>query len=97
MSQLPLDMVEMTIIFQGKVQGVGFRATSMILAKKLGIKGTVRNLTDGSVELIAQGTADHLNQLLVTLKEKAFVGTTYRVVKQTPFFEKIYSDFSIVS
>lgn len=40
----------------GRVQGVGFRYFTWKEAEKLGIKGTVRNRHDGSVEVIAQGS-----------------------------------------
>ncbi len=40
----------------GMVQGVFFRSTTRDKAKKLGLKGTVRNMRDGSVEIIAEGT-----------------------------------------
>ena len=40
----------------GMVQGVFFRATTRDVAGKLGLKGTVRNMRDGSVEIIAEGT-----------------------------------------
>lgn len=39
----------------GRVQGVGFRYSTVSLAKQLGIKGTVRNDIDGSVVIQAVG------------------------------------------
>lgn len=44
----------------GRVQGVGFRYFTWKEAEKLGIKGTVRNRYDGSVEVIAQGSEAQL-------------------------------------
>lgn len=43
------------IFYSGSVQGVGFRFTAVSLADKLQIKGWVRNLADGRVEIVAQG------------------------------------------
>lgn len=48
----------------GLVQGVFFRAKTRDFARKLGIKGTVRNVYDGSVEIIAEGTENQLNELI---------------------------------
>jgi acylphosphatase len=39
----------------GKVQGVYFRRSTRVEAKRLSLRGTVRNLSDGSVEVLAQG------------------------------------------
>ncbi|ADN76716.1 acylphosphatase [Ferrimonas balearica DSM 9799] len=39
----------------GEVQGVWFRASARQEARRLGVTGYVRNLSDGSVEILAQG------------------------------------------
>ncbi|RLK63239.1 acylphosphatase [Atopobacter sp. AH10] len=41
------------LIVYGRVQGVGFRYTSKMCADKLSIKGSVRNMLDGGVEIYA--------------------------------------------
>ena len=48
----------------GIVQGVFFRANTRDFAQKLGLKGTVRNVLDGSVEIIAEGEEELLNKLI---------------------------------
>lgn len=53
----------------GMVQGVFFRATTRDVAGKLGLKGTVRNMRDGSVEIIAEGTEERLNRLIIFAKQ----------------------------
>lgn len=53
------------IIFTGRVQGVGFRQTTSNLAQSIkGITGRVKNLPDGSVELVLQGPSEAQNELL---------------------------------
>jgi len=46
------------------VQGVFFRASTKEMADTLGIKGWVKNESDGSVLILAEGTADQLDQFL---------------------------------
>lgn len=53
----------------GRVQGVGFRWWTRSLAQRLGVTGSVRNLEDGSVEVIASGTAEQLAALDEQLRE----------------------------
>lgn len=44
------------LLVKGTVQGVGFRALVKQLGRNLGLKGTIRNLSDGSVEVYCEGT-----------------------------------------
>ena len=48
------DKVRLHLIFYGKVQGVGFRYRSTMLANELGLTGWVKNLEDGTVEMQVQ-------------------------------------------
>jgi len=43
-------------VVKGRVQGVGYRYFAIRAAAQTGVSGTVRNLPDGSVEAIAEGT-----------------------------------------
>jgi acylphosphatase len=56
--------------FVGQVQGVGFRATTFQLASSFDVAGTVRNLTDGSVEMIAEGDAAELQRFLDAIRRR---------------------------
>lgn len=53
----------------GRVQGVNFRAYTMMKAHELGVNGWVRNRSDGSVEVVAEGSRPVLEQLLAWLHE----------------------------
>lgn len=61
--------VELHAIFRGRVQGVGFRITAHEAAEKYGLTGTVKNLPDGTVELIAQGPRQRLEAYLRHLQQ----------------------------
>lgn len=52
----------------GAVQGVGFRYGTQQQAISLGLTGYVRNLDDGSVEVIASGPEEQVEQLTTWLK-----------------------------
>jgi acylphosphatase len=54
---------------RGRVQGVGFRWFVESEAAKLGIAGWVRNRSDGSVEVFAQGTREQVFALRAKLHE----------------------------
>ena len=43
------------ILYTGRVQGVGFRYTAERIAQELGLTGWVKNLPDGSVEVVCEG------------------------------------------
>jgi len=53
----------------GRVQGVGFRYFVLREAQDLHLTGWVRNLHDGRVEVVAEGTHPALNQLLIKLRQ----------------------------
>lgn len=57
------------IVVRGDVQGVGYRASCRRVAEQLGVAGTVRNLPDGSVEVIAEGDAAAVDRLVEWCRE----------------------------
>jgi len=58
----------MEIFYSGRVQGVGFRYTAKTVAAGFEISGIVRNLSDGRVELIAEGAREELEAFQAALR-----------------------------
>jgi acylphosphatase len=57
------------ILYSGHVQGVGFRYTALGVARGFEVVGTVRNLPDGRVELIAEGEPGELEEFRQAIRE----------------------------
>ncbi|MFO0852569.1 MAG: acylphosphatase [Gemmataceae bacterium] len=64
-----MSSVAVHVVYAGRVQGVGFRATVADLARKYPVAGWVRNLPDGRVELWAEGPAAVVDGLLAAVRD----------------------------
>lgn len=58
------ETLRVAMIVNGRVQGVFYRDSTMRKARELGLAGYVRNLPDGNVEVVAQGTTAALEDLI---------------------------------
>ena len=83
------------ITFKGKVQGVGFRITTLTIAHKLGIRGWVRNNSDGSVTMVVEGLPEKINQLEKELETK-FSGYISQKEEQEETTKEKLTDFRIL-
>ena len=57
------------LLVKGRVQGVGFRWFVQREAAEIGLRGWVRNTTDGHVEIVAAGTEEDLNELRTAVRK----------------------------
>ena len=64
----------MTVLYSGKVQGVGFRYTAKTVATGFEITGTIRNLPDGRVELVAEGRRQELADFRAAILDAGLAG-----------------------
>jgi len=80
----------------GRVQGVFFRSTTREVARKLGIRGWVRNLPDGRVEVVAEGEKEKLEELLNFLRRGPRAAKVERVKVTWEDFKGEFNDFTIV-
>jgi acylphosphatase len=63
-------MTRRTIFFSGHVQGVGFRFVTRQIASSFDVKGYVRNLPDGRVQLVVEGDTKEIDALVERIGEK---------------------------
>ena len=75
-------MTTRRVIYDGRVQGVGFRYTTKDLARGYYVLGTVRNLADGTVELIVSGEVEEVLEFLRDLREDSVVAHHIRSVSE---------------
>lgn len=65
---MPPSTERLTALISGRVQGVGFRAFVRRHALDLGLAGSAENLSDGRVEIVAEGPRSELEHLVVFLR-----------------------------
>ncbi len=68
-----MKQIRRHIYFSGRVQGVGFRFTACLLARRLGLTGWVKNLWDGRVEMEVQGREAEIGRLICGLEEGSYI------------------------
>ncbi|MEI5995531.1 acylphosphatase [Candidatus Enterococcus mansonii] len=83
---------------QGRVQGVGFRYMTKMVADELGIKGTVRNEEDGSVSIESFGEDEAINRFIKKVKDSPSPAghVTYVDIQDDPMMEE-YSSFNVTN
>ena len=60
----------MQVYYSGRVQGVGFRYTVKQVAAGFEVSGTVRNLSDGRVELVVEGDVAELKAFQQAIRDE---------------------------
>jgi acylphosphatase len=58
------------VLFSGRVQGVGFRYTTQEIAQNHDARGYVRNLSDGRVELVVEGTPHEIARFIAAVHQR---------------------------
>jgi acylphosphatase len=67
---VPEDPVRRRLVYAGRVQGVGFRATARELAAAWPVVGWVRNLGDGSVEMLVEGPGESVDGFIAAVRDR---------------------------
>ncbi len=87
-------MLAKRIIFTGRVQGVGFRFTAHRAASRRQLTGFVRNVPDGTVEMLAQGRSEDVDDCIQDIKEY-FAGYLKETKIEEISLDPRYIDFKI--
>ncbi len=66
-----MKIQRITVRYEGRVQGIGFRYTAVSLAQELDVTGRVKNEFDGSVSLVAEGEEEQLMELLSAIRRSS--------------------------
>lgn len=79
------------IIARGIVQGVSFRANTIKMARELGLKGYAKNMPDGTVEVVAEGPEEKINELIDYCKKSPGASEVSKIDFK---FQKAKNEFS---
>jgi acylphosphatase len=80
------DVHHEIVFFSGHVQGVGFRFTTLQVAREFDVAGFVINLPDGRVRLEAEGKAEHVAAFITAVETRmhGYVRKTERIADLRP-------------
>lgn len=89
-------MKELRLIrIHGKVQGVGYRFFATRVARRLGLKGSIQNERDGTVEAMVEGEKKAIDEWIEELKEGPRYAEVTRIDQETKEFTGRLGDFDV--
>lgn len=89
-------MITKKIKVFGRVQGVFFRHSSRIKAKELKLNGYVKNLEDGSAEILIQGEKEAIEKFQEWARKGPFLAKVERIEIETVESTEEFNDFNIL-
>ncbi len=93
---LAFKMPARRFIIKGRVQGVGFRYFTVEAARRAGVLGTVRNLPNGAVEAIAEGSPANLAAFLMEISRGPSFSRVTSVDEQDYPVTNRYKSFEVI-
>ena len=90
----PAGVERRKVIFEGNVQGVGFRFTTRRIAAGYDVTGYVKNLRTGDVELVAEGPPDELQRFIADIQQ-AMSGYIAEARQEATGYTGEFDDFEI--
>ena len=89
-----MDRIARHVVFVGRVQGVGFRYTAHNIARRYDVSGYVKNLPDGTVQMLAQGPTSEVDRCIADIQD-AFAGYIRETRVEAVASNSRYTDFQI--
>ncbi|MCX8178239.1 MAG: acylphosphatase [Candidatus Aenigmarchaeota archaeon] len=89
-------MKRVHVFVSGRVQGVNFRWFTKTVAEKLDIKGWVKNLNDGRVEIIAEGDDEEIENFLNYVKKGPILARVDEIDVREQDYKNEFKEFSII-
>ncbi len=94
--EMASDLVRVRVFAAGRVQGVAYRFFAEKCAGRMGITGWVRNLRDGRVEVLAEGTGEDVEAFLERLREGPSLARVDSFAVQREASTGEFRDFQVV-
>jgi len=85
------------VFLGGRVQGVFFRQNTLIQARRLGVKGWVRNLADGRVEAVFEGDEPAVNKVVAYCRYGPKNAEVQKVEVSNESYSGEFDDFKILN
>ena len=86
---------QLVIRIHGKVQGVGYRFFATRVARRLGLKGSIQNNRDGTVDAVVEGDKGVIDDWIEELKEGPRYAEVTKIDQETKDFTGRLGDFDV--
>jgi len=83
------------IRIHGKVQGVGYRFYATRVARRLGLKGWIQNLRDGSVEALIEGEPEAIDEWIDDVREGPRYAEVTKIDQEVREYSGKLGDFDV--
>ena len=90
-----MNKVRTRILIEGRLHGMNFRLKTQQQATKLGLAGFVRNLSDGRIEIEAQGNKEQVESLLDWCQQEPHSSNIKSILFRYEEPNKSYTDFML--
>lgn len=79
-----MNKIRKHFVFYGAVQGVGFRFRAYHAASLYGVTGWVKNCSDGSVEMEAEGSEADIDSMVLSIEKGNYILIENMKVREIP-------------